>query len=70
MTLEIEVPCSECDTQLAEQLVHVSELPQSPAGEGHVRVAVCPECGARYFPKETLAKLARPPSESRSKGDS
>lgn len=69
MTLEIQLPCSDCDAQLAEQLVHVSELPLSPPGLGNVRVAVCPDCDAHHFPKETLEKLANASSEASSNGD-
>ncbi|WP_135364278.1 hypothetical protein [Halosimplex halophilum] len=55
---EIDLPCSECGTELAERVVFAADLPVETGWRGSVRVAECPSCGARYYPRQTVAQLA------------
>jgi len=67
---ELEIPCSDCGTDLEEQTTHVQELPVSTDWQGHVRIAVCPTCEARYYPQTALSQLTEIADNSRSCGDS
>jgi uncharacterized protein with PIN domain len=67
---ELEIPCSECGTDLEEQTVHVQELPVSTNRQGHVRIAVCPTCEARYYPQAALTQLTEGEDTVRTCGDS
>lgn len=70
MTHETDIPCSDCGTELVERTVDVRELATATAADGRVNVAVCPSCGARYYPDETLTHLTGTNPDSRPRGDS
>lgn len=53
-----DLPCADCGTELVERTITANELPTAIADDGSVRVAKCPNCGARYYPKQTLSKLS------------
>lgn len=69
MTHEIDLPCSDCGTDLVERTVEVRELALSDTGVGAVTVAACPSCGARYYPREALAQLFGATTGSSSRGE-
>lgn len=54
---ETEIPCSDCGTELEARTVHVRDLSISTDRQCRVDVAICPCCGARYYPRETLNRL-------------
>ena len=54
---ETDIPCSDCGTELEARTVHVCDLPISTDRQCNVEVAICPRCGARYYPRETLDRL-------------
>ncbi|QLH81710.1 hypothetical protein [Halosimplex pelagicum] len=66
---EIDIPCSECGTELAERVVFTADLPVETGWRGSVRVAECPSCGARYYPRQTVAQLAGRSSGTRPRGE-
>lgn len=67
---ETDIPCSDCGTALEERTVSVRDLPLSTDSRLSVDVAVCPTCAARYYPRETLARLGDAASRSNRRGDS
>jgi hypothetical protein len=67
---ELDIPCSDCGADLVERIVSARDLPVSTTVHDPVRIAVCPECEARYYPKETLTALADSSPDSAKRGDS
>lgn len=67
---ELDIPCADCGTDLEERAVPVEDLPISTDTQRRVRVAVCPACGARYYPDETLSLLAGALDSPRPRGNS
>lgn len=55
---ETDLPCSDCGATLEERTVDARELPVAGGSSAQVRLAVCPACGARYYPNRTLARLS------------
>ncbi len=66
---ELDIPCSDCGTALVERTADPHALPVSTAWTGRVTLAVCPSCGARYYPKQALARLTGS-QDFRPRGDS
>lgn len=66
---ESDIPCSDCGTDLEERTVHVRDLPFTTDAQLSVDVAVCPGCGARYYPRETLDRLGATGVRSGRRGD-
>lgn len=60
MTHETDLPCSDCEASLVERTIRAHELPVSTRQQGSIVIAECPDCGARYYPEETLTELASP----------
>jgi uncharacterized protein with PIN domain len=67
---ETDLPCSDCGTALVSRSVHTADLPVSTDGHGEVNVAECPACDARYYPRQTLARLTEAATENRAREDS
>lgn len=67
---ETDLPCSDCGTELIERTVNATELPNTTTVDDSVRLAVCPSCGARYYPKQTLSKLSERRTDPSARGDS
>lgn len=57
MILETDLPCADCRGDLVERTLRAGDLPVETACRGHVDVAECPRCGARYYPERTLTRL-------------
>lgn len=57
MMYETDIPCSDCGTALVETTVSIGDLAVSTSWRGTVTVAECPECGARYYPEQTVTDL-------------
>lgn len=55
---EFDLPCTDCRTELIESTVPAGLLPVATTHVGEVTIAVCPTCGARYYPADTLKKLS------------
>jgi uncharacterized protein with PIN domain len=55
---ETDLPCADCGTELVERTLDTTELPVSTTVDDSVRLAECPSCGARYYPKQTLSQLS------------
>lgn len=70
MVHEIDLPCSDCGTELVERTVNSHELVRTTAIGGQVTLAECPACGARYYPRETLTLLFGASDSSHQLGDS
>ena len=64
MTREADLPCSDCGSDLIDRAVPAHELPLGSSATGTVTVAVCPECGARHYPDETVRRLTNGPDGS------
>ncbi|WP_123538235.1 hypothetical protein [Halosimplex salinum] len=60
---ETDLPCSECGAQVVERIAFTADLPVD--GRGSVRVAECLDCGARYYPNQTVRQLARQSTDAR-----
>ena len=58
MLFETDLPCSDCGGELVERDVDPRTLSLASAIEGGIRVAECPERGARYYPEQSLSKLS------------
>lgn len=58
MTIETDLPCTDCDTDLRERTLPAHTLLHSIEGTRYLTVADCPNCGARYYPDETVTILA------------
>lgn len=56
---ETDLPCTECGIALVERTVPIEDLLPSIDRSESARVADCPQCGARYYPDETLTQLYR-----------
>lgn len=69
MLREKDLPCSDCGTQLVERTVEPLELFESSSIDGTIQLAECPECGARYFPDQSLSKLNARPDENQIEGE-
>jgi uncharacterized protein with PIN domain len=54
---EFDIPCSDCGSTLEERTIPLKEISTSPPIDDQVSIAECPECGARYYPEETLSRL-------------
>lgn len=54
---EFDLPCTDCGTALIESTVPARRLPALTTHAGGVTIAVCPECGARYYPDAALEEL-------------
>lgn len=67
---ETDIPCSDCGTELEGRTVHVRNLPISTDSQLSVDVAVCPNCEARYYPRETLDQLGQATIRFRRRGGS
>lgn len=67
---ELDIPCSDCGTDLEERTVPAGELPVSTDAQRRVSIAVCPGCGARYYPDDTLSRLANASDSSQPKPNS
>lgn len=67
---ETDIPCSDCGTELIERTVHVRDLPVATTWQGHVRIAECPTCKARYYPEQTLSQLTGSTNNPQPRGDS
>lgn len=67
---EIDLPCSDCGTDLVECAVEVQNLPISTDYRGTVTVAACPTCDARYYPHETLSRLTSGSNRTHRPGES
>lgn len=67
---ETDLPCSNCGTDPVERTVYAQELPVATDWHGHVQVAECPRCDARYYPKRALSKLTEPSALSPAPGGS
>lgn len=57
MIHETDLPCSDCEATLVERTIQGAELPVSTSQQRDVVVAECPNCGAQYYPEETLSQL-------------
>jgi uncharacterized protein with PIN domain len=66
---EIDIPCSDCDTDLVERMVSVEEVPVLTSYEGLVKIAECPSCKARYYPTQTLSQLTTATNNSQFRED-
>lgn len=69
MIHETDLPCSDCETQLVERNVSAGEVSISTSTQEAISVAECPDCGARYYPTETLSRLTDTGSDSRPRTD-
>jgi len=69
MTHETDLPCSDCGVELIEKTITLEEAEATETG-AQVIVAECPSCGARYYPRESLARLSTDPNGHRPKADS
>jgi hypothetical protein len=67
---ETDIPCSDCGTVLLERTFHAQDLPVATALQGHVRIAECPTCEARYYPEQTLSQLTGSTNNPQPRGDS
>lgn len=70
ITREIDIPCSDCGTDLAERIAVTADLPIQTGWRGSVRIAERRSCGARYYPRETLSQLTGRVDPAHSRGDS
>lgn len=66
---ELDIPCSDCGTELDERVADARELPVSSDWDGPVRIAVCPSCQARYYLCEAIDRLAAGRSEFARRGE-
>lgn len=66
---ETDIPCSACGTKLEKRTVHVRDLPISTDSQLTVDVAVCPNCEARYYPRETLNQIGDATVRFQPRGD-
>ena len=69
MLNETDLPCTDCGSALEERVVSLSELLQSTTNSERVTLAVCPRCGATYYPNNALSVLSQF-QKSRSRGGS
>ena len=58
MTIETDLPCTDCGTALVERAVATRDLPVATTGSGAVTLAACPACDAQYYPDRTLTRIA------------
>jgi predicted RNA-binding Zn-ribbon protein involved in translation (DUF1610 family) len=54
---EIDIPCSDCGSAVVERTVTAGDVGTPAMADRSVTVAECPDCGARYYPEETLTRL-------------
>lgn len=66
---ETDLPCSDCGTELVARTLPARNLPVSTDVQGTIQVAVCPSCGAHYYPSETLSRLAGEADTTPSEGE-
>ncbi|WP_436924085.1 hypothetical protein [Halosimplex amylolyticum] len=62
---ETDLPCSDCGAPLVERVVFTADLPVETDGRSSARIAQCPTCGARYYPRQTVSQLAGRSSAAR-----
>lgn len=70
MTHETDLPCSDCGVELVERTVDAGDVTGPVDAGAPITVAECPSCGARYYPRETLARLSDASNGGRRRGDS
>lgn len=70
MTDEIDLPCTECGGELIERRCPIAELTAATDREEAVSIAECSNCGATYYPRETVVRLANVDGGSQTRGDS
>lgn len=66
---ETDLPCSRCGTALVERSVPTEQLAITTPSRDRVHVAVCPDCGARHYPEQTLTTLTAETAHSPGHGD-
>jgi hypothetical protein len=57
MPSETDLPCPDCDVPLDNRTIKANALPGPSSSNERVTVADCPECGARFYPDQTLDRL-------------
>lgn len=64
MTCETDIPCLECGSPSDERSIATTTLDVSLPESQTIRIAECPDCGARHFAESALRVLGSASQET------